>query len=146
MKKMIVIGLIFLIVVVIIFVNYKDSFSNKICFEENCFDVEIADNNEERSRGLMFQEELCRDCGMLFVYDEPVNSKFWMKNTLIPLDIIWMDESFVVQYIAEAVPCVIEECELYGPSSEVKSNYVLEVNSGVVEEIGLEVGEKMRFN
>ena len=80
---------------------------------------------------------------MLFVYDEEIKSKFWMKNTLIPLDIIWLDSDLNVVHVANAVPCVTEECELYGPDLE-KAQYVLEVNSGISKNIGLEKGSTLK--
>ncbi len=113
----------------------------KICFKENCFDIEIANDREERSKGLMFRKNLCSNCGMLFVYEEEVNNKFWMKNTLIPLDIIWLNSDLEVIYIANAVPCVTEKCDLYGPDIK-KTKYVLEINSDKSKELGLEIGNK----
>ena len=139
MNKWIVVGI--LVVLGIVFAaNYQDNpvqelEIKEICFEENCFNVEIADSKEERALGLMNREKLCEDCGMLFVYPEEGDYKFWMKNTLIPLDIIWMDSNYNVLHIAEAVPCVTEQCELYGPSED--SIYILEINSGKSNEIGL---------
>ena len=150
-KYWVVIGIVILVLIPIILTN-RDKTNNQlrdleikeVCFEENCFQVEIADTDEKRERGLMFREELCSDCGMLFVYDEEIKSKFWMKNTLIPLDIIWLDSDLKVIHVANAVPCVTEECELYGPSSE-KSQYVLEVNLGVSERIGLGDGSDLEL-
>jgi uncharacterized membrane protein (UPF0127 family) len=149
-KYWFVIGIVILVLISIIITNrdksndqLKDLEIKEVCFEKNCFQVEIADTDEKRERGLMFREELCSDCGMLFVYDEEVKSKFWMKNTLIPLDIIWLDSDLKVIHVANAVPCVTEECGLYGPSSE-KSQYVLEVNSGVAKNIGLEKGSILK--
>lgn len=149
MKRWIVIGVVFLVALIIIFngnraeeeIEFRIS---EVCFEDNCFQVEIADTKEERAEGLMFREELCSDCGMLFVYPEEGNYKFWMKNTLIPLDIIWLDQNLEVIHIAEAVPCVTDECELYGPESE-DSLYILEINSGVSEQIGLEEGVELEL-
>jgi uncharacterized membrane protein (UPF0127 family) len=149
-KYWFVIGIVILVLISIIITNrdksngqLKDLEIKEVCFEKNCFQVEIADTDEKRERGLMFREELCSDCGMLFVYNEEVKSKFWMKNTLIPLDIIWLDSDLKVIHVANAVPCVTEECELYGPSSE-KSQYVLEVNRGISKNIGLEKGSTLK--
>ena len=148
MKKEYIIFLVIILVIVIIAFRggqeIKEDLLTEVCFEENCFQVEIANTDEKRERGLMFREELCSDCGMLFVYDKEVKSKFWMKNTLIPLDIIWLNSDLEVVHVANAVPCVTEECELYGPSSE-KSQYVLEVNSGVSERIGLGEGSDLEL-
>ena len=116
---------------------------NSVCFNENCFEVEIADSDEERQRGLMFRETLDRDKGVLFVFEEEGNYLFWMKDTLIPLDIIWINSDLEVVYITNAVPCVTERCLTYGPEEDAL--YVLEVNSGVSGEIGLEVGDRVDF-
>lgn len=93
----------------------------------NRFNVEIADNELERSKGLMFRESLCEDCGMLFVYDENGERSFWMKNTLIPLKIIFIDENFIVTKVHDAVPCEKDICESY----EGYGKYVLEVNLNI---------------
>ena len=81
----------------------------------------------------MMRTELPADAGMWFVFEENApGRKFWMKNTLIPLDIMWADGSGSIVYIEEQVPpCEENPCPTYGPSGEV-SRYVFEVNSGVV--------------
>lgn len=68
----------------------------KVCFNENCFTVELAQTDEQRQTGLMGREQLDKDKGMLFVYDEDGIYTFWMKNTLIPLDMIWIDSNGTV--------------------------------------------------
>jgi hypothetical protein len=149
MEKKVWIGLIVVLLIVIIMIFNGNRASeeinelsiNEVCFGDDCFNVEIADTNDDRARGLMFRESLCDSCGMLFIYDKPGDRKFWMKNTLIPLDIIWLDSDYKVIYIANAVPCVTEECRLYGP--EMDSNYILEINSGISSEIGLEIGSEL---
>jgi len=115
----------------------------EVCFEDNCFKVEIADSKEERALGLMNRQELCNECGMLFVYEKKGDYKFWMKNTLIPLDIIWLDSDLKVIHVADAKPCVTEQCELYGP--EIESLYILEINSEISGEISLEKGSSLEF-
>jgi uncharacterized membrane protein (UPF0127 family) len=135
------------ILIFLFFVIYKYNFNSveniveKICFEEKCFDLEIADSEEERFQGLMFREELCENCSMLFIFEKEGNYKFWMKNTKIPLDIIWINKNFEVIYIAETDPCVEEICKLYGP--EENSLYILEINKGESKDIGLGVGRKI---
>jgi hypothetical protein len=140
----VLLGIIFVSIIIYLIEEVENSEINEICFEENCFSLEISDTPEKRARGLMFRENLCDDCGMLFVYDEEINSKFWMKNMLIPLDIIWLDSDLKVIHVANAVPCVMEECEIYGLELE-KSRYVLEVNFGVSERIGLGEGSDLEF-
>ena len=150
MKKWVIV-LIGIILVSVIIIFNGDRAGEEIelqiseaCFEENCFSVEIADNKEERAKGLMNREELCSECGMLFIYDNEGDYKFWMKNTLIPLDIIWLDSQFRVVHIANAVPCDTDECELYGPDSK-KAQYILEINSGKSSEIGLNKGSELEL-
>ncbi len=91
------------------------------------FDVEPAVTPQERSRGLMFRESLPRNAGMLFVFDPPQPVSFWMKNTLIPLDMIFLDRTGVVTYVhAEAVPGDLTPVE--GGDSVYA---VLEINAGL---------------
>ncbi len=104
--------------------------------------VEKADTQEEREKGLMHRESLGKDKGILFIFDEPIQPRFWMKNTLIPLDIIFIDEnSVIVDFIENMVSCKEEPCEIY--ASEEYAKYALEVNAGFVKEKGIEVGNKV---
>lgn len=113
----------------------------KVCFDVRCFDVEIADSSFEHSIGLMNRESLDVDKGMIFVFKEHSAHSFWMKNTLIPLDIIWLDEDKSILYIhSNAQPCGEESCQSFGPSEP--SRYVLEVNAGVADNIKLKAGQK----
>lgn len=104
------------------------------------FSVEIADDEEERSQGLMFREHLDRGAGMLFVYPEPQRAAFWMKNTLIPLDILFLDQTGEITTIhANAVPGDLTP--LPGGDSVFA---VLEINGGLAERYGISVGTQMR--
>jgi uncharacterized membrane protein (UPF0127 family) len=104
------------------------------------FNVEIADDDIERGQGLMFRESMGRYSGMLFIYDEPSTVAFWMKNTLIPLDMVFLDQHGVVQHVHEnAVPGSLET--IPGGDNVLA---VLEVNGGLSNSLGLEVGAQMR--
>jgi uncharacterized membrane protein (UPF0127 family) len=104
------------------------------------FRVEIADTPEERSIGLMHREHMASAAGMLFIYERPQRVSFWMENTLIPLDMIFMDESGTVQHIHEnAVP--LDRTPIPGGND---IQYVLEVNGGMTETLGITVGSAMR--
>jgi uncharacterized membrane protein (UPF0127 family) len=104
------------------------------------FNVEIADDVEERAKGLMFRETMARYDGMLFIYETPIAANFWMKNTLIPLDMIFLDQHGVVQSIHEnAVPGNLETI----PGGE-QILAVLEVNGGLTQKLGISVGAVMR--
>ncbi len=106
--------------------------------------AEIASTPREKARGLMFREKLAGDEGMLFIYQKEGIYQFWMKNTKIPLDIIWIDKDKKIVFIKkDARPCATS-CELF--SSGINSKYVLEVNSGFSEKNGLKIGDIAEFN
>lgn len=118
--------------------------SNKVCFERKCFYVETANTPEERATGLMFRKDLDKDKGMLFIFEEPGKYGFWMKNTLIPLDIIWINSEGIVVFIkSNAIPCGVGVCDSIYPK-EIAS-YVLELNSGEVDNQNIRVGDKALF-
>jgi hypothetical protein len=115
-----------------------------VCIEQTCFESEIADSPKERAKGLMFREKLEEDKGMLFVYPEEGIYNFWMKNTLIPLDIIWISTDKRIVHIEEAMPCEEEPCKIYSP--EEKAQFILEIKGGTAERKGIEIGDKVGFN
>src|SRR3989344_7347545 len=90
--------------------------------------VDVADSPEERAQGLMGVGHLGEEFGMLFVFEDSDYRTFWMKNTLIPLDIIYISEDFKISEIVEAEPCFKDPCELI--KSKEKAKYVLEVDRG----------------
>ncbi|MBD3210812.1 hypothetical protein GF318_05505 [Candidatus Micrarchaeota archaeon] len=97
-------------------------------------EVEVADNLTTRAKGLMGRTSLGENEGMLFVFDRPDYYGFWMLNTTIPLDAIFLDENGTVVDVKEMDPCGINvlNCSLYTP--EKKAKYVIEVNKGFSEE------------
>lgn len=104
------------------------------------FTVEVADDGPERSLGLMNRESMATSAGMLFVYERPQKAVFWMKNTLIPLDMIFADETGVVTTVHEnAVPL-----DLTGIDGGDGVQYVLEINAGLSKRLGISVGSEMR--
>lgn len=103
--------------------------------------VEIADDNEERVKGLMFRERLKDDEGMFFVFEDEEYQTFWMKNTLIPLDMIFVDDKNEIVDIKHAVPCKAEPCELYKSSKPAK--YVLELNGDFTMKNNIKIGDKI---
>ena len=103
--------------------------------------VEIADDNDERSKGLMFREKLDESSGMFFIFENEENRTFWMKNTLIPLDIIFIDENFEIVDVKYALPCKADSCALY--KSAKPSKYVLEVNANFSAGNGINIGDKI---
>ena len=118
---------------------------NKVCMKDRCFYVELAVKEDEITRGLMSRENLDPDKGMLFIFKEENTYQFWMKNTLIPLDIIWINEYNEVVFISKnSQPCKPGICPLITPGK--KALYVLELNGGVSDNIGLVVGDKIMFD
>ena len=104
------------------------------------FAVEIADTPDSRAQGLMFREALAPDAGMLFIYETPRRAEFWMKNTLIPLDIIFADsEGRVITVHENAIPGDLTPI----PGGE-GVRFVLEINGGLARKVGIEVGSEMR--
>ena len=104
------------------------------------FSVEVVDTVETRAQGLMFRESLPRFSGMLFVYERPQPVSFWMKNTLIPLDMIFAGADGVVRRIhSNAVPG-----DLTGIPGGNDIQYVLEINGGLAETLGLRPGAVVR--
>lgn len=111
----------------------------KVCFESNCFFVELAKTNTERETGLMNRKELANDSGMLFIFEKEEIYPFWMKNTLIPLDIIWIGSNNKIVFIKEnAQPCGLDYCPLINPG--ISAKYVLEINAGLVQKFGFGEG------
>jgi uncharacterized protein len=106
-------------------------------------EAEIAYTDETRMRGLMFRESLPADSGMLFIFPYVDQHSFWMKNTLIPLDIIWLNQRKEIVYFTTAVPCTSDPCDSYIPMQ--KSKYVLEVNGGFAKKHNLKVGARLEF-
>jgi len=116
----------------------------QVCFQQNCFKVEIANDNFERAQGLMNRGKLDQDKGMLFIFDQEGFYPFWMKNTLIPLDIIWLNQEQKVVYIKkQAEPCGQEICLPIIPMGD--ANYVLEINGGLADKINLKIGGELIF-
>jgi uncharacterized protein len=104
------------------------------------FTIEVADTNAERSQGLMFRENLPASAGMLFIYDSPRRASFWMKNTLIPLDMIFADKTGTVTRIHEnAVPGDQTSID-GGPGVQ----FVLEINGGLARRLGVVEGSALR--
>ncbi len=105
--------------------------------------VEIADSIDEQAFGLMHRTELAHDHGMLFVFEDEKQRIFWMKNTEIPLDILFIDQNRTIVDVKENFEqCISEDCEKY---YSLPAMYVLEVNAGFVEEYKIVLGNIVMF-
>lgn len=99
--------------------------------------AEVVDTPAAREQGLMFRDHLALDAGMLFVFDRQAEVQFWMRNTLIPLDMLFIDSAGVIRHIhPRAIPH--DETPI---SSQVPVRYVLEVNGGVAAMLGVQEGD-----
>ena len=123
----------------ILFLCQPDAKLAEVCFSANCVMAEGADTPAKRAQGLMFRDALGENEGMLFVFDADGFYGFWMKNTNIPLDIIWLDRNFTVVHIESAAPCPGDACESY--TSGQPARYVVELNTGFAEQRCIKVGD-----
>jgi uncharacterized membrane protein (UPF0127 family) len=103
--------------------------------------VEVVRSDEDRARGLMNRTRLDPEAGMLFVFEESGDHSFWMKNTFLPLDMIFVDEQGRVAGVLENVPPLTTEPRTIGRPSR----YVLEVNGGWAARHGVRRGYAVRF-
>jgi len=128
--------IIFILFLIISFLVFKyevwETENPKICCNNTCFNLEIAEDNESRQLWLMYRESLSENDWMLFIFEENWIHSFWMKNTLIPLAWIRLDSNLKIVDIIQMDPCKTEQCPSYKPKSE--SQYVLEINQRLISE------------
>lgn len=109
------------------------------------FEVEVADDDGERARGLMFRDAMDADRGMLFIHEREMPLAYWMKNTKLSLDILYFDnERKLVSQQRDVPPCSSgNRCPPY--PSDAPARYVLELNAGQAAKIGLKDGTELSF-
>jgi uncharacterized protein len=105
---------------------------------EQHFTVEIAETPEEQARGLMFREEMNDDHGMLFAFPETRRTSFWMRNTPMPLDLVFIAEDGHVVSVEQGEPFSLEPI---GPDEPVR--FVLEIKAGIAQDTGIEPGTRL---
>ena len=106
------------------------------------FNVEVAKTIEERRIGLMYRKKLLNNEGMLFIFPREKIIQLWMKNTYIPLDVIFISENKVIVDIKKNM----EKLSKTIVKSKVKSKYALEFNAGLINKLNIEIGDKVLFN
>ena len=107
------------------------------------YKVELARTPDEQAQGLMFRESLAPNAGMLFLFGDASVRPFWMKNTMIPLDIIWLDAGGKVLFVSENTPpCKADPCPSYGPDKPAVN--VLELAGGMAKKEGIAVGSVLK--
>jgi hypothetical protein len=112
--------------------------------ERPALEVEVADTEQEHAQGLMGVDRLATDRGMAFVFEAPTETSFWMKDTLIPLSIAFVDDEGSIVTIREMTPCEADPC----PTYEAAEPFVLaiEANEGWFEANGVRVGDEARLD
>jgi uncharacterized protein len=105
--------------------------------------LEVADTEEERARGLMDRESLPANAGMVFLYQDDAVGGYWMKNTLIPLSIAFFAEDGRILRILDMEPCRADPCPVYEPGVVYRG--ALEVNRGAFRRWGVSEGDRIRL-
>ena len=113
----------------------------QVCFNNNCFFVELAKTEKEHETGLMFRKSMNENNGMLFIFNNNNEKSFWMKNTFINLDIIFIDEDLQITKISKNNSYCDDNCQII----KGMGKYVLEIDAGMSDEIGIKEGERVRF-
>lgn len=150
-RKKLIIGSLLLIGGALVLYSQVEQPSTATFTDENGTELatityETAATPEETRRGLMYREELEKNHGMIFVYEHEAPRSFWMKNTLIPLDIIFIDSNKEIINIEKAYPEPnTSDSDLRRYSSDSPAQYVIEVNQNFTERNEIEKGDRVRF-
>ena len=105
------------------------------------FSIELADDEAERAKGLMFRESMAKNAGMLFIYPAPKPVAFWMKNTVIPLDMIFLDKTGTVKRV-HSMAKPYDTSPIFGGDDILA---VLEINGGLAKVLGITEGSEMQY-
>lgn len=148
----------FIVILVSLFLTYNNNFSltgsntqnqasnaTQLKIGDTLLNIEIADTPDKRSIGLSNRDQLASDSGMLFIFDKPDKYKFWMKDTRIPLDFIWINGTVVADILKNIQPPPpnqsVDSLPIYEPVVPVDK--VLEVNAGFVDSKNIKVGDNV---
>ncbi|MBP9727145.1 MAG: DUF192 domain-containing protein [Gammaproteobacteria bacterium] len=139
--------LILIIISILIFIAYfftkKQDVNAPAFFVKNNTSIylEIAKTNPEREHGLMERKFMPENHGMVFIFPEPSILRFWMRNTLIPLDMVFLNNNRVVEVFNDVPPCPKEtsQCPSYGP--KIETDEVIELNAGTAKKLAIQSGD-----
>ncbi|BDA76036.1 hypothetical protein CAL7716_102020 (plasmid) [Calothrix sp. PCC 7716] len=106
--------------------------------------LEVARSRRELALGLKFRKSIPENTGMLFIVDNPEPIRLWMKDTYIPLDMIFMRDGVVNDIVNNALPCKKEPCPDYG--GKLPANQIIEIPSGKTQKLGIKLGDKININ
>lgn len=140
MGLMAVLGIFFLFYALVYFFPCE-----QVCFDKDCLNVELALTPQQRAQGLMFRKNLPRDRGMLFVFEDDDYWIFWMKDTYVPLDMIWLNADKKVVHIVRDIQPVKEGENLPRYIPNEAARYVLEAKAGFCEKNHIKPGDKAKF-
>ena len=115
------------------------------CIEKNkCLRLEVANTPYERKIGLMNRPILIENTAMIFLFDKPTDQKFWMFNTLNPLDIVFIKNNKIVHLEKNMPVCKKQPCRLYGPNQLY--DYAIELNSGDIQRLKINISDEVQLN
>jgi uncharacterized membrane protein (UPF0127 family) len=112
---------------------------SRLTLNKTEYRIEIADTSSRRTQGLMYRKSIGEYDGMLFIFDSPGTHRIWMKNTPIPLTVLWLDEQARIVGIKSLKPCSRMSCPVFG--DEFRSRYVLELHDSARERF--QIGQRL---
>lgn len=119
-------------------------YSTRLHIGEHLFFTELADTPEKMQTGMMYRNTMQENQAMLFIYPRPQAMTFWMKNTLIPLDMLFFNSSGVLQEIKSNIPpCQSADCPIY-PAKRKDNQFVIELKGGQATALGIKVGDRLQ--
>jgi uncharacterized membrane protein (UPF0127 family) len=113
----------------------------KAMVRDQVIDLEVAQTPEQQMLGLMYRQCLPSNRGMLFSFNPPRYTRFWMKNVVIPLDMVFLYQGKIQAIAADVPPCANDPCPTYGPRTPI--DRVIELPGGRAAQLGLEVGDRI---
>jgi uncharacterized membrane protein (UPF0127 family) len=115
----------------------------KVMIGEEEIELEVTQTSEQQQLGLMYRNSLPKNRGMLFSFTPAKKVRFWMKNVVIPLDLIFLQEGTIKAIEANVPPCSLDPCPVYGPDTPI--DQVIELRGGRVAELSLKVGDRLKI-
>lgn len=126
---------------------HKGITNGKVMFLDQIlvFNVEVVTTKTQRNIGLMKRPSLSQNNGMIFVFDQEELQRVWMKNMIIPLDVIFLStKGKIVTILKGLQPCIKDPCHIF--ESKEKAKYMLEVNADIVQKTGIKIGQRVLFD
>jgi len=142
-NKFVFTAFIVLFIIIILVSFYQPGEISKVCIKDKCFSVELAKTSAEQAKGLSNRSFLDQNAGMLFIFNKIGIYSFWMKDTLIPLDMIWINNNQIVYIERSAQPCLENSCPIF--NKNIAANYVLEINANLSNKYNISEGDIVYF-